>query len=114
MLEEPARLVQGAPAADEEEAQAPLMYCTKMKIGATTAIVCHGGRRPREQLCLCGKPATRLCDWIIAKRGKRIVRCSAPMCDGCSIRPAPEKDLCPTHGAEWNKRASNPDREAAT
>jgi hypothetical protein len=81
------------------------VYCTRVKIGETTAIVCHGGRRPRA--CSCGKPATRACDWIVGRIGKRVQRCSAPICDDCTTRPAPDKDLCAMHRDAWERHPKN-------
>lgn len=75
-----------------------------------SAIVCTTGRRPK---CVgCGKPARLLCDWKTpgVKRGT----CDAPVCASCSTKPAEGKDLCPTHGQEyeiWLDRRA--EREAA-
>jgi hypothetical protein len=67
--------------------------------GGGTAIVCSRGRRQR---CACGKPATLLCDWKV--KGKRSGTCDKPLCASCSHSPAPEKDLCPEHAADWKAR----------
>lgn len=63
------------------------------------AIVCGPRRRQR---CECGKPATLLCDW--KRPGKRSGTCDAGLCDDCTTKPAPDKDLCSVHArayAEW-------------
>lgn len=64
-----------------------------------SAIVCTVGRHQR---CSCGARATLLCDWKVPAR--RSGTCDAQICEGCSHKPAPEKDLCPTHAAEWKAR----------
>lgn len=75
--------------------------CTVVKMpGGGTAIVC-GGRR-RHKHCKCGRKATLLCDWKV--KGKRSGTCDAPLCVRCTHSPAPEKDLCPQHAAEWKAR----------
>jgi hypothetical protein len=67
------------------------------------AILRMAGRRPRP--CVkCGAVSTRLCDWKISGGKVRLRTCSAPICDSCTSSPAPGKDLCPTHAAEWAKR----------
>jgi len=65
------------------------------------AIVCGTRRRQR---CKCGRPAGLLCDWKVD--GKRSGTCDAPICDGCTTSPAPNKDLCPTHAAELEARSA--------
>jgi hypothetical protein len=71
--------------------------------GGVVAHVRIAGRRPKP--CIkCGSTSNRLCDWKLATRGKRVIRCSAPLCDRCTYEPAKNKDLCPAHAAEWGKR----------
>lgn len=60
-------------------------------------------RGPRKR-CACGKPATQECDWKV--KGKKSGTCDRPICKACSHVPAPDKDLCPTHAAEWKARSS--------
>lgn len=60
------------------------------------AIVCGSRRR---QLCACGRTATQLCDWKVP--GRRSGTCDKPLCSRCTHVPAPDKDLCPAHAAEW-------------
>jgi len=76
------------------------MPCQHVKIDGVSAIVC--GPRTRRRKCACGRPSSRLCDWKI--RGKKSGTCDKPLCDRCARQPAPEKDLCPEHAAEWDKR----------
>jgi hypothetical protein len=75
------------------------MPCERVSLpGGGAAIVCSGKRRtPR---CACGAPAPLLCDWKVAE-GKT---CDKPICRSCTHVPAPDKDLCPTHAAEWKSR----------
>jgi hypothetical protein len=70
--------------------------------GGGTAIVCGTRRRPKLCACGSGKPANLACDWKVP--GKRSGTCDAPICEACTHVPAPEKDLCPTHAAEWKAR----------
>lgn len=60
------------------------------------AIVCGSRRRQR---CACGNLSTRLCDWKVP--GRRSGTCDKPLCRQCTHEPAPDKDLCPNHAAEW-------------
>lgn len=83
------------------------MWCERLKTPGGNAIICRGGRRIR---CACGQPATRLCDWIVSGRAKRQARCSAPMCERCTTRPSPDKDLCPMHAERWATHPRNPSR----
>jgi hypothetical protein len=86
------------------------MNCQSVTLpGGGSAIVCGSRRRER---CGCGRPATRLCDW---KGPAEAVRgtaeqgapsplpgtCDKPICVRCTTSPAPDKDLCPAHAAEF-------------
>lgn len=76
------------------------MPCTRVPMpGGGVAIVCTRERRKR---CACGAPVTRACDWKVATR--KSGTCDAPLCARCSHVPAPGKDLCPAHAAEWKAR----------
>lgn len=66
----------------------------------TAAIVC--GPRRRMKRCACGNPHTALCDWKV--KTKKSGTCDKPLCAQCTHVPAPEKDLCPKHAAEWKAR----------
>ena len=78
------------------------MTCTLVTLpDGTRAIVC--GPKPRVQRCACGRPGTQLCDWKTPHAKKPT--CDAPICLTCTYVPAPDKDLCPTHAAEWKARA---------
>lgn len=63
--------------------------------------MCTTGRRKR---CACGsgRVATLLCDWKDPTKANGT--CSAALCPACTHIPAPDKDLCPTHAAEWKAR----------
>lgn len=81
-----------------------MMACERVTLaGGGSAIVC-GPRRPRQR-CSCGRPGTLLCDWKVPNNPGGT--CNAPICDGCTTSPAPDKDLCPPHAeafAEWQRR----------
>lgn len=68
------------------------------------AIVC-GPRQPHQK-CRCGRRATLLCDWKMPERMnfRKSQTCDKPLCDRCTSSPAPDKDLCPKHAAEWAAR----------
>lgn len=67
-----------------------------------SAIICG---LPRPKRCACGRPAGLLCDWKVP--AKRSGTCDAPICDRCTSSPAPDKDLCPKHAAEWAARQAS-------
>ena len=76
------------------------MVCTVVKLPAgEAAIVCS---RTRRRWCACGQTATLLCDWKVP--GRKSGTCDRPICEACSHSPAPDKDLCPEHAAEWKRR----------
>lgn len=76
------------------------MPCNTVKLPTgETAIVCTSRRRQR---CACGRPATKLCDWKVKERASGT--CDRPLCSACTHVPAPDKDLCPRHAAEWRSR----------
>jgi hypothetical protein len=66
------------------------------------------GNFPRPKDCACGKPSTRLCDWIIG-RGRT---CDAPLCDACTSSPAKDKDLCKRHAQLWAKDPRSANKKA--
>lgn len=66
--------------------------------GGQHAIVCTG-RGGGRKCVVCKRPATRLCDWKVPEAANGT--CSTPLCARHSHRPAPDKDLCPQHSAEW-------------
>lgn len=59
------------------------------------------GRGVRRQRCACGQIATLACDWKV--KARRSGTCDAPICADCTTSPAPEKDLCPTHAAAYQR-----------
>lgn len=73
------------------------MVCRVVQTQHGTAIVC--GPKPRQKRCACGKPSTLLCDWKVNKG-----TCDTPLCEACTHKPAPGKDLCPAHAKEWKDR----------
>lgn len=76
--------------------------------GGVRAIVCTTGRGQR--CTRCGSKATLLCDWKVPSR--RSGTCDKPICAACTHAPAPGKDLCPDHAAEWQSRQPLPQPEA--
>lgn len=77
------------------------MTCIPVKLpGGQRAIVCTQTRR-----CKCGRPAKLLCDWKTP--GAKKPTCDAPVCERCTTKPAPDKDLCVKHAIayqEWKAR----------
>lgn len=67
------------------------------------AIVCRSGQRQR---CKCGRSALLLCDW--KQPAKNSGTCDAPICDRCTTSPAPGKDLCSAHAAEFETWKAQP------
>lgn len=89
------------------------MVCRSVSTPGGVAIVC--GPRPRRAKCrCCGRPADLLCDWKVP--GRKSGTCDAPICDRCTTSPAPDKDLCPAHAAEFEawklERANSGPRQA--
>ena len=75
------------------------MTCERIILpDGNAAIVC--GSFPRKY-CACGRRATRECDWKVP--GRRSGTCDAQLCERCTTSPAPEKDLCPAHAAEFEQ-----------
>lgn len=71
------------------------MNCQPVKLpNGGSAILCGTKRR-----CKCGRRATLLCDWKVPT--KKSGTCDAPICTRCTTSPAPDKDLCPKHAAEF-------------
>jgi hypothetical protein len=79
------------------------MACERVTINGFSGIVC-GIRRAKPKRCKgCGRPATLECDWKVPTRSSGT--CDAPLCARCTTVPAPDKDLCPKHAAEWAERS---------
>lgn len=78
------------------------MPCVPFKSadGQTTGFMCTS--RDRQPRCACGKAGVRRCDWKMTRR--KSGTCDKPLCATCSTQPAPDKDLCPEHAAEWKAR----------
>ncbi len=71
------------------------MTCTPFELpGLGRGFVCGPTRR-----CRCGRPAKLACDWKVPT--KKSGTCDAPICSSCSMSPAPGKDLCAAHTAQW-------------
>lgn len=76
------------------------MTCEWVDLPGGVAIVC--GTSPRKKCTSCGKRTDLLCDWKVPT--KRSGTCDKPICARCTHSPAPDKDLCPAHAAEWMAR----------
>lgn len=76
------------------------MPCQHVRLpGGGTAIVCGSRSRPKRCSCGSGLPADLLCDW--KRPEKKSGTCDKPLCERCSTKPAPDKDLCPEHAKAW-------------
>lgn len=64
------------------------------------AIVCGSFK---HQKCGCGRKATLLCDWKTPNTVRKSQTCDAPLCDRCTTKPAPDKDLCKCHAREFER-----------
>lgn len=73
------------------------MTCQHVSLpGGASAIGCG----PRSnQRCECRRPATLLCDW--KRPNKRSGTCDAGLCERCTTKPAPGKDLCSVHARDF-------------
>lgn len=75
------------------------MTCERVSLaGGGVAIVCGTFKRKR---CACGGAATLECDWKVPSR--KSGTCDAPICASCTTSPAPGKDLCLTHAADYER-----------
>ena len=58
------------------------------------AILRHGGRRPKQVSCACGRPSTLQCDYPTSKG----TTCSKFMCRACAGPPRSDgTDYCREH-----------------
>lgn len=78
------------------------MPCQRFSANGMSGFVCTTRRRPPRCKCGSGLPADLLCDWK-TPNGKKPT-CDAKICARCTHVPVPDKDLCPTHAAEWAAR----------
>ena len=77
--------------------------------GKVRGFIC--GRRQSKACEFCrkrgrkrAKTSTALCDWKVGKTATgKIKTCDAKLCGDCSSSPAPGKDLCPPHAAQWEE-----------
>lgn len=69
---------------------------------------------PRRRCSACGRlklrEEIRLCDARLKKvrKGRKTNTCNKPVCAKCTTVPAPEKDLCPNHAAQYAALLANP------
>jgi hypothetical protein len=82
------------------------MPCETIRLPDGNVAIACGIRRPKPKLCKCGSrlPADLLCDWKTPTDAKPEKTCDAKGCARCMSHPAPGKDLCPYHTAEWERR----------
>ncbi len=77
------------------------MTCEHVKLAdGTTAIVCTLGKRKAKPCSVCGKPSTKLCDWVTAQArdfGEQDHTCDKPLCDACAVHSGKNTDFCPDH-----------------
>lgn len=76
------------------------MPCTRVG----NMIVCSRGGGVKKCVGCGQRNSTRLCDARLKGQGGKT--CDAPICTGCTHQPAADKDLCPTHAAQWKARAN--------
>jgi hypothetical protein len=69
--------------------------------GVTLIICSRGGGKRQRTTCKCGAPATLACDWRLPPDRKKT--CDAPICEKCTTKPAPGKDICPDHKAAYER-----------
>lgn len=75
------------------------MTCERVILPDGNAAIICGSFKPRR--CECGNRATLECDWKVPDR--RSGTCDAQLCARCTTSPAPGKDLCPAHAAEFEQ-----------
>lgn len=80
------------------------MTCERVSLpDGARAIVCGRGKR-----CACGGRVTLECDWKVPTKASGT--CDTGFCNRCGTSPAPGKDLCPKHAAEWRARTATRDQ----
>lgn len=78
------------------------MTCKRLTLpSGGHAIVC--GSLPKQEKCGCCRRATLMCDWKVPNTFRKSQTCDAHLCDRCTTRPAPDKDLCPRHAREYEQ-----------
>lgn len=55
------------------------------------------GRGERRNCSSCGRPANKLCDYPVKRRGAAPGTCDRPICGTCAVSVGPNKDNCPPH-----------------
>jgi len=63
-----------------------------------SAILCFK-RGPRRKCKVCGRPATKLCDFVVAPAHGHLPAktCNKSLCDACAVHVGPDTDHCPDH-----------------
>jgi len=75
------------------------MKCAHLTMSDGQALIVCGAIKVAT-CYLCGKEATKLCDW----HGGQKRTCDRGLCDEHATSPAPNKDLCPPHAKMWAER----------
>lgn len=55
------------------------------------------GRSSRKTCSSCGRPANKLCDYPVQRRGAAPGTCDRPICSACAVKVGPDKDYCGAH-----------------
>ena len=69
------------------------MPCYAVKLPNGTVALVKMARRKPKACIVCGRPASRLCDFPVAP-GKT---CDRALCAGCAVQDGPDRDYCPSH-----------------
>jgi hypothetical protein len=84
------------------------MACKVVKLpNGMTALVKMAPQR--KKFCECGRPCTKLCDYVMSHQSRRGVTertCDKPMCDRCAVHVGPETDYCVPHAEIMRQRES--------
>jgi hypothetical protein len=76
------------------------MKCQFVNLPGGGVMIACGARR-RDKRCKCGRIASLLCDWKVKR--KKSGTCDKPICEQCSMSPAPDKDLCLDHAEKFKR-----------
>lgn len=75
------------------------MPCDQVKLpDGTAAIVCSRGHRKPKPCAHCGKPSSKLCDFILVRsHAGNHKTCDKPLCQSCAVSGGRNVDYCPDH-----------------
>ena len=77
-----------------------MMPCEHFKLPDGIAGIMCSRHKPQRK-CACGKPATRLCDFVVNRLGDT---CDRPVCTDHATSVGPDLDHCPEHAAPRAKQ----------